>query len=134
MHEFEDFVEILNGWLDIQTSVAATRLEVGLVAEVGRIHDRPSRSKCGKSRLLWSRLRLESRLRVDQSWMQDIGLLCSSLMIGVWSVNLCLIFSLDIYFGPKSQQGHPRSECVESSYRSHRDILQSLKLHSSLGN
>src|SRR5712692_7554008 len=51
-----------------QISVAATRLEVGLIAVVGRFHNRLSRLNRGNRSAPVVATRLESQLRVDQSW------------------------------------------------------------------
>src|SRR5260370_39219926 len=50
-------------------SVAATRLEVGLIAGVGRFHNRLSRLNRGNRSAPVVATRLESQLRVDQSWI-----------------------------------------------------------------
>jgi len=50
-------------------SVAATRLEVGLIAVVGQFHNRLSRLNRGNRSAPVVATRLESQLRVDQSWI-----------------------------------------------------------------
>src|SRR5258707_9567512 len=51
------------------SSVATTRLEVGLIAVVGRFHNRLSRLNRGNRSAPVVATRLESQLRVDQSWI-----------------------------------------------------------------
>src|SRR5216684_840881 len=55
--------------LRLGSSVAATRLEVGLIAVVGRFHNRLSRLNRGNRSAPVVATRLESQLRVDQSWI-----------------------------------------------------------------
>ena len=50
-------------------SVAATWLEVGLIAIVGQFHNWLSRLNCGNRSAPVVATRLESQLRVDQSWI-----------------------------------------------------------------
>src|SRR5216684_1502548 len=55
--------------LRLGSSVAATRLEVGLIAIVGRFHNRLSRLNHGNRSAPVVTTRLESQLWVDQSWI-----------------------------------------------------------------